>query len=100
MLGLVFAGYLGGGLTIVLLWPLGEWVALLCAPLGGSLATLLAAACVLQSADGSNELVPQEPEGAALVSSPAHDADLHDPPPPGPCRRRQADPSLPDNGPT
>lgn len=36
MIPLMFAAILGGGATVWLLWSTYGWIALLCAPLGGS----------------------------------------------------------------
>ncbi|GEP05609.1 hypothetical protein [Methylobacterium oxalidis] len=44
---LMFAAILGGVATIVLLWPMGEWIALLWAPLGGSISAIGAATYLL-----------------------------------------------------
>ncbi|AWN39831.1 hypothetical protein DK389_03870 [Methylobacterium durans] len=44
---LMFAAILGGVATIILLWPMGEWTALLWAPLGGSISAIGAATYLL-----------------------------------------------------
>ncbi|WP_132253307.1 hypothetical protein [Methylobacterium segetis] len=53
MFRLMFAAVLGGVGTITLLWPLGECIALLCVPLGGSISAIGAtASSVTQPQEG------------------------------------------------
>ena len=68
---LMFAAFLGGGATIILLWPLGEWIALLCAPLGGSLSALIAAVCVATEPeeDEEGQEVASRAAGGEVVAS-------------------------------
>src|SRR3954470_22726440 len=77
MLLLMFAAVLGGVATIILLWPMGEWIALLCAPLGGSAFALAAPAAYLaaqpyEDEEGSAEIVSEADE--EIVASSAEGA--------------------------
>jgi|tagenome__1003787_1003787.scaffolds.fasta_scaffold16984040_1 hypothetical protein len=81
---LMFAAILGGGATIILLWPLGEWIALLCAPLGGSVSALIAAVCIATQPDEDEESeeVASRAAGGEILTSRAEGASANRQPDP------------------
>ncbi|WP_336490688.1 hypothetical protein [Methylobacterium nigriterrae] len=78
MILLMLAAILGGGATVLLLWPLGDWIALLCAPLGGSVFALAAAAYLATQPYEDEEIEGEDaeigPEVEEIRASPTEDA--------------------------